>query len=609
MSDQVTGIECQVGGSRGATSLQWSEVAWTRRTFLLLLALCCVRVAYLAVVPLDLCPDEAYYWDWSRRLDWGYYSKPPMIAWIIALATSLGGDSEFVIRLPAAVLGTFGLWPVFALGRDIFSARVGFWASVAVAATPGMAAMNLLMTIDAPFLCAWAFAVWCVWRAFCPLVPSPPSSGERERVRVRGTSGAEVSPGTVEAGRATSEHLASESHVPSSPLTPTLSPADGGEGTGNAKWRWLVAAILCTGLGLLSKQTMLGLFPLVLIWLASDAVGRRHLVRPVVWLWIAGSLLFLTPVVWWNWRHGWITVQHTREHFQSKATSLWQHIGQGAEFWAGQLGVVSPVSGGLMVTLGIAGLVSWWRLDHRLRFLLCLSAVPMLGVTGLSLAQRVQPNWPAAFHLTAFVLLAAWGCGVWQSATRLDRARRWFPIGVACGAVLVIGIYAVPFAVPRSSWAGSAWDATVRLRGWKALGHEVGEKLSSFPDPQNTLVIAATSRSPVSALAYYLPGQPHVYRWNPVGLIDSQHEIWGGPRGGVGANALIVTQRERAVPAQLAAAFDTVESTGTVEVPLGGSRREVLSVWRGTGYRGWPGSRSINGAGPHTAMATPPNRK
>jgi undecaprenyl-diphosphatase len=489
----------------------------------LLAALFCFRVAYLAVVPLDLCPDEAYYWDWSRQLDWGYYSKPPLIAWIIALATFVGGASEFAVRLPAAVLGTIGLWPVFALGRSLFDARVGFWAAVAVAATPGMTAMSLLMTIDAPFLCAWAFAVWCVWE----LLAEKPSA------------------------------------------------------------HWLAGAILSTGLGLLAKQTMVALFPLVLIWLACDPSGRRKLRSAALWLWIAGSLLFLAPVVWWNAHHDWITVRHTREHFHARSASLVQHLVYGVEFWASQFGILSPISCGLMIALGIGALSAWRRLDQRVRYLVCLSVIPMLGVTALSFTQRVQPNWPSAFHLTAFVLLAAWGCGAWDGALR-SVSRRWFAWGVAVGAVLVAGVSAAPFAIPASSLVGGPLDATARLRGWKTLGQRLGDTLNEFPRPSEALIIAATSRGPVSELAYYLPGQPRVYRFHPKGEVESQHDVWGGPPDGIAGDALIVTPRESPVPSGLAAMFDALECRGRVEVPLGGERREVVTVWRGTGYRGWP---------------------
>ena len=59
---------------------------WNKRFFLLLAFATALRVVYLFTAPLDLVADEAYYWDWSRQLDWGYFSKPPLIAWIIALS-------------------------------------------------------------------------------------------------------------------------------------------------------------------------------------------------------------------------------------------------------------------------------------------------------------------------------------------------------------------------------------------------------------------------------------------------------------------------------------------------------------------------------------------
>src|SRR5688572_14012601 len=33
--------------------------------------------------PIDLSGDEAHYWDWSRRLDLSYYSKGPLVAYLI----------------------------------------------------------------------------------------------------------------------------------------------------------------------------------------------------------------------------------------------------------------------------------------------------------------------------------------------------------------------------------------------------------------------------------------------------------------------------------------------------------------------------------------------
>ena len=54
---------------------------------------------------ISLAPDEAYYWDWSRHLDWSYYDQGPMLAWVIRAGTSLLGPNEWGVRLGALVAG------------------------------------------------------------------------------------------------------------------------------------------------------------------------------------------------------------------------------------------------------------------------------------------------------------------------------------------------------------------------------------------------------------------------------------------------------------------------------------------------------------------------
>src|SRR3954468_1375377 len=69
-----------------------------------------LNLAYLACgCPLELAPDEAHYWQWSRHLDWSYYSKGPLVAWLIRASCELFGDLSvrlvgtelLAVRLPA----------------------------------------------------------------------------------------------------------------------------------------------------------------------------------------------------------------------------------------------------------------------------------------------------------------------------------------------------------------------------------------------------------------------------------------------------------------------------------------------------------------------------
>jgi 4-amino-4-deoxy-L-arabinose transferase-like glycosyltransferase len=58
----------------------------------LLRALILLGWAILAVIQAsftELFHDEAYYWNYSRALDWGYFHQPPMIAVMIRVGTAI----------------------------------------------------------------------------------------------------------------------------------------------------------------------------------------------------------------------------------------------------------------------------------------------------------------------------------------------------------------------------------------------------------------------------------------------------------------------------------------------------------------------------------------
>jgi 4-amino-4-deoxy-L-arabinose transferase-like glycosyltransferase len=130
-----------------------------------LLCLLAFKVLFIVFSALELSPDEAYYWDWSRHLAWGYYSKPPMVAWLMALFTKLFGNNETGVRLPAALLSVTGLWFVYKLAREFYSERVARWALLSATLAPGAVAMSFIMTIDAPLICFWSIGLYVFWRA------------------------------------------------------------------------------------------------------------------------------------------------------------------------------------------------------------------------------------------------------------------------------------------------------------------------------------------------------------------------------------------------------------------------------------------------------------
>ncbi|OGP84336.1 MAG: hypothetical protein A2Z08_08145 [Deltaproteobacteria bacterium RBG_16_54_11] len=138
---------------------------YERLFWALALGLFFFHLLYIWLTPFDLAPDEAYYWDWSRNLALGYYSKPPLVAWAIALFTRLGGDHPFFVRLGAVLFSLGSSLVLFYLGKALFNEKVGFWASILANATPGFALGSVIMTIDPPLMFFWGLTILLLHRA------------------------------------------------------------------------------------------------------------------------------------------------------------------------------------------------------------------------------------------------------------------------------------------------------------------------------------------------------------------------------------------------------------------------------------------------------------
>lgn len=135
------------------------------RAILLLGALTAARAVYLTVHPFDLHPDEAQYWVWAQDLAFGYYSKPPIVAWLIAATTSLCGDGEACIRLSAPLLHMAAAFAVYGTGHQLYNRRVGFWAALVYATLPGVSFSTVVLSTDVPLLFCWALALYGFVRA------------------------------------------------------------------------------------------------------------------------------------------------------------------------------------------------------------------------------------------------------------------------------------------------------------------------------------------------------------------------------------------------------------------------------------------------------------
>lgn len=500
------------------TSPPPSSHIWTQRFLWLLAGVVVFRAVHLfTAIDFQLSGDEAYYWDWGRRLDWCYYSKPPLIGWLMGFIGRISGDKWWAVRLAAMILGSVSLSLMFLLGRRMFDARTGFYSALLLLLTPANVIANFAMTIDAPLLLCWTAALLAFWKV-----------------------------------------LGNPHSVPA----------------------WL-GLTLVVGIGTLAKQMMLAFPGMMLIFALSCPEHRSLLKRPAFWLSILGSLAFLSPLLWWNTQHQWVTWTHTSEHFNHKDLGFVGTLVQFLTFPAVQAGAYSPITFAVLVAALVIGLRSWKSLELRERFLISFSAPGLAVFLLLAMRQNIGPNWPAVFYLPVFVLAVA-------IASRHEGMCRWMRRGVILGAgcVLVLYIY-LPLIRPLGLAGSKQLDPFSPMRGWQAAGAEVGKLWPKMLHPERTFVLVLDHRRFASQMAFNMPTHPRVYRWTESGKIESQYEIWPDFRDKIGWDCFVIypdseedNYAKNKLPTPIRHAFDKYHKLGDVNVDVGRGERRSFQIFQ-----------------------------
>src|SRR5262245_47119781 len=148
--------------SRGSGLLAADYGIW--QLSLLLAAILAVRIAGLALSNAELYLDEAQYWVWAQEPAFGYFSKPPLLAWIITASTALFGDSPFAVRLPSPLMHCATSFVIYAIAARLYGPRVGFWAGLIYAIMPGTSISATLMSTDVPLILLWSIALLALTR-------------------------------------------------------------------------------------------------------------------------------------------------------------------------------------------------------------------------------------------------------------------------------------------------------------------------------------------------------------------------------------------------------------------------------------------------------------
>jgi len=224
------------------------------RSFTIALIVITFFIRLLIAAYTGLGNGESYYFRGAIHLDWSYFDQPPLFFWLGGLSIRIFGLNNFGLRLPTVLLFAGASWYLFLITKKLFNAAAGFWAVVV---------MNLsaLFTIgvacwyqpDGPLMFFWLLSTYYIIKVL--------GIGEEQ----------------------------------------TLAP-----NSRKVYWLWVVIGI-CMGLATLSKYHVLFLFAGVFLFIATNKKQRHWLTHPGPYLAIVITIIMAFPVIWWNYKHNWIS--------------------------------------------------------------------------------------------------------------------------------------------------------------------------------------------------------------------------------------------------------------------------------------------------------------
>lgn len=386
---------------------------YVRYALILIASLLVLRILLVTVSPLELYADEAQYWRWSETFEWGYYSKPPMIAWMIHISTAIFGDSEWAIRLLAPVFHTIAATTLFLLARRMFNSLAAWFCVVTYLLMPGIVLSSGVISTDGVLFPFWCIALYLFWRL-------------REE---------------------------------------------------DLGWLGTVALGLAIGCGFLSKYAMIYFAIGVSLTVLIDRPTRIAVLSPKGGLFLSVAALVFTPHLIWNVVNDFQTVSHTVDNANLGGDLFnLDHLPKFLGDQMGVFGPVCFVAliAALTFLRPSQRLEDLGDAPHAQRakeaWLACFIVPVLIIIAFQAVLSRAHANWAATAYPAASVLVGAFlmRAASWRPAY-------WAGIGlqILVGALAIT----LALAPPSWSAAVGRDNDFKRVRGWEDLTEQLAREI------------------------------------------------------------------------------------------------------------------------------------
>ncbi len=137
-----------------------------KHIFTLYIIVSILRILFAVLGGIDLDPEEAQYWLWSKYPDWSYYSKPPLIAYINGFTSSIFGSFTWSVRLNAIIVGSvIGLSTYYIINKIYNSKKLAFFISAGLLLLPAYHYISMFFTTDVLVAFFWLLTCYFFWKA------------------------------------------------------------------------------------------------------------------------------------------------------------------------------------------------------------------------------------------------------------------------------------------------------------------------------------------------------------------------------------------------------------------------------------------------------------
>lgn len=444
---------------------------------------------------LTLSVDEAHYALYAYWLDWSYFDHPPLVGWI-QWPLVLSHRPDWVLRLLPEflwLLATLLAWQLAETLRNL----IPNWAQTL---QPGQAGHWAVLLI----LLAPVFHVLAVG-----LLPDT------------------LLMVLILALMQTTLKLSTQ---------PSVKWLD---------WVWLGVLL---GLCGLSKYTSVLYAVSVIVFLCLN-LGWRWLLQPGPWLAGFIALVLVSPVVFWNATHDWISFQYQIAHSQG---------GQWRAYRIGAFIGLQIVAFGPLVIVALTRLFMALR-TQRSKVLFGLASFPLLPLLvtavmaggGRTLPHWMAPAWIAIIALAAPTLAITWQ----QGKRRLLAGFAWFQ-AILC-TLAFVGLFFIGVPGLSAQHPLHQKNPLADLWGWE----QAGQMAREIAEQNNLDTLSVRNWTLASRLAWYA-------RPLPVIVLDDrfdQFDLWYGDFS-AGQDTLFVNWSQASYPAPVGdQLFETCELTASFE--------------------------------------------